>query len=80
MKDFDAVIIFIICSLVACFVFFGIVKAVQKSFKTVPEPKKADYSKQLKTQTERVEENKRQLEQNRIDMRQKMQDYRNRTR
>ena len=79
MKDWDGLIIFFLVTIVAVLVFFGVVTAIKKSLKGIPDPQLVNSQQLLADQKERtrlIKERQKKLMQ---DNQQRYQDYRNRS-
>ena len=79
MKDWDGLIIFFLVATVAVLMFFGVITAVKKSMKGIPDPELVNSKQQLEEQKERnrlIKERQKKLMR---DNQQRYQDYRNRS-
>lgn len=78
MKEWsiDAILLFIVGTIVAVSLFLGVINAVKKSFKASPSPKRIDSSEIIREQKRRTEDIQRQQEILMRDRQQKLKDAR----
>ncbi len=76
MKDLDGIILFVVGSVLAVTLFWGVVTGLKKTFSMPKEPKRIDTTELMREQKRRSQEIKEKQREFMRDQQQKMRDYR----